>query len=138
MADGHLADIPNDSVYSSAVSLQGLRILLFVSEHNGLEAWNTDVPSAYLEAFTSEKVCIIAGPEFGPLQGHLLIIIKALYGLTTSGVRWHERLADVLRNEGFLPCKAEPDIWLRKNGTIYEYIGVYVDDLAMAMKAPQK
>ena len=65
-----------------------------------------------------------------------MIIIKALYGLRTCGVRWHERLADVLRNEGFLPCKAEPDIWLCKNGTIYEYIGVYVDDLAMAKKAP--
>ena len=84
-----------------------------------------------------EKVCITAGPEFGTLQGHCLIIVKALYGLRTSSMCWHERLADVLRSEGFMPCKSEPDIWLRENGPIYEYIGVYVDDLAIAMESPK-
>ena len=40
---------------------------------------------------------------------------------------------------GFSPCIAEPDIWMRKvDGTIWEYIGVYVDDLAFAMKNPQE
>ena len=52
-------------------------MFLFIAEHNGLEAWAADVPSAYLEAFTNEYVCIIAGPEFEPLQGHLLIILRA-------------------------------------------------------------
>jgi hypothetical protein len=32
-------------------------------------------------------VCIIAGPEFGNLQGHVMIIYKALYGLRSSGAR---------------------------------------------------
>ena len=81
-------------------------------------------------------MCIIAGPEFGPLQGHLLIILRALCGLRSSGARWHDRLADILRAEGFTPCCAEPDIWMHRNGEIYEYIAVYVDDLAFAMKDP--
>jgi hypothetical protein len=38
---------------------------------------------------------------------------------------------------GFFACKAEPDIWLKDNGGTYEYIAVYVDDLAIAMKDPQ-
>ena len=33
----------------------------------------------------------------------------------------------------FQPCKAEPDIWIQQNGKIYEYIAVYVDDLALAL-----
>jgi hypothetical protein len=32
---------------------------------------------------------------------------------------------------------AEPDIWLRANHNVYEYIGVYVDDLAILAKDPQ-
>jgi hypothetical protein len=32
-----------------------------------------------------ERNYIIAGPEFGQLEGHYLIIVKALYGLRTSG-----------------------------------------------------
>ena len=137
VADGHLTDVPVDSVYSGVVSLRGLRLLLFIAELNGLETWATDIASAYLEAYTSEKVCICAGPEFGDLKGHILIIDKALYGLRSSGARWHDRLADSLRGEGFTPCRAEPDIWMRRNGDIYEYVAVYVDDLAFAMKDPQ-
>ena len=37
VADGHLIDVPDDSVYSSGVSLKGLRMLLFLAELNGLE-----------------------------------------------------------------------------------------------------
>jgi hypothetical protein len=136
VADGHLTDIPVESVYSGVVSLRGFRLVLFLAELNGIETWSTDVGNAYLEAKTSEKVYIEAGPEFGELEGHLLIIVKALYGLRTSGARWHERFADCLREQGFKPCKAEPDIWMRQNGEIYEYIAVYVDDLALALVNP--
>ena len=52
--------------------------------------------NAYLESYTKEKVYIIAGEEFGDRQGHKLVITKALYGLKSSGLRWHERFADVL------------------------------------------
>ena len=38
---------------------------------------------------------------------------------------------------GFYPCKAEPDIWMRKCDSFYEYIAVYVDDLAIVMKDPK-
>jgi hypothetical protein len=40
------------------------------------------------------------------------IISKALYGLQSSGARWHDRFDDRIREIGFFPCKAEPDIWL--------------------------
>jgi hypothetical protein len=137
VADGHLTDIPLDSVYSGVVSLRGIRILIFLAELNKLNTWATDIGNAYLEALTSEKLFIVAGAEFGPLQGHILIIYKALYGLRTSGLRWHDRFADVLRSLGFNPCVAEPDIWIRRDGNIYEYVAVYVDDLAFAMREPQ-
>ncbi len=104
VADGHLTDLPTESVYSGVVSLRGLRLLLFIAELNGLTTWATDIASTYLEAHTDEKVCIKAGPEFGDRQGHLLVIDKALYGLRSSGARWHDRLADVLRDQGFNPC----------------------------------
>ncbi len=50
-----------------------------------------------LEALTHEKVFIVASPEFGSLlEGHVLLIEKALC-LRSSGAWWHdERLADLL------------------------------------------
>ena len=65
VADGHLTDIPVDSVYSGVVSLRGFRLLLFLAELNGLETWGTDISSAYLESYTKKKCCILAREEFG-------------------------------------------------------------------------
>jgi hypothetical protein len=135
VAGGHLTDTPVESVYSGVVSLRGLRLLLFLAELNGHETWATDIGNAYLEAETKEKVFVVAGPEFGELEGHVLIIFKALYGLKSSGLRWHERFSDCLQEMGYKTCLAEPDIWLRSvKDDHYKYIAVYVDDLATTSK----
>ena len=139
VADGHLTKEPVESIYSGVVSLRSLRMLVFLSQLNNLEIWGADVGNAYLEAYTDEKLCIIAGPEFKELQGHLLIMVKALYGTRSGGARWHDRLFDILQELKFKPSKADPDVWMRPEpgGTCYEYIAVYVDDLAIAAKDPQ-
>ena len=84
--------------------------------------------------YTDEKVYIIAGAEFGDLKRHVLIIVKTLYGLRSSGARWHDRLLDCLRDINFKSCRDELDIWMRKKGNLWEYVGVYVDDLVLAMR----
>jgi hypothetical protein len=124
-------------VYSSIVSLRGIRMLTYIAEHNGLEVWAMDIGNAYLETFTKEKVYIIARPEFGPLKGHTLLINKAIYGLKSSGLRWSERFSDVLVDMGFFLLKAEMDIWMCEKDGAYEYIGVYVDDLFIISKNPK-
>jgi len=136
VAGGHLTDPNTESVYSGVVSLRGIRLVVFLAELNSLKLWGADVGNAYLEAATKEKVYIIGGPEFGPLEGHTLIIFKALYGLRSSGLCWYQRFSDVLRAIGFTQSKAEPEIWMREKNGIYEYIAVYVDDLLIAAKNP--
>jgi len=39
---------------------------------------------------------------------------------------------------GFTPSLADEDIWMREMGDHYEYIAVYVDDLAIASKTPKE
>jgi len=136
VAGSHLTETPIDSVHSSVVSLRGARLLAFTGELNGLKIWSTDVGNAYLETCTKEKVHVIAGAEFGDREGHVLIVSKALHGLHSSGLRWSERLADVLREMGFFVSKAEKDIWMRDKGDHYECIAVHVDDLLIASKDP--
>ena len=85
VAGGHLTPDPVESVYSGVVSHKSLRIVVFLSQLNRQQLWGADVGNAYLEAYTREKVYIVAGKEFDELEGHILIISKALYGLKTSG-----------------------------------------------------
>ena len=137
VAGGHLTDPSTEGTYSGVVSLRSMRIALTVAELNKLDIMVGDVSSAYLEAYTQEKVCFKAGPEFGELEGHLLVIERALYGLRTSGARWHDRFADTLREMGYFPCKADPDVWIKDANTHYEYVCVYVDDIMAIGTHPQ-
>jgi hypothetical protein len=112
-------------------------LYMLLGEFNRLKVEAADVGNAYLEAYTKEKVYVIAGPEFGEeRQGHAMVIVKALYGLRTSSARFHEKFADTLLSMNFLPCKADPDVWMRDCDTHYEYVCMYVDDLAVMMKDP--
>ena len=107
------------------------------STTSSLDVWQTDIGNTYLKATPQEKVYVVAGPEFEDIAGHVFVIHKALvYGLKTSGLRWHESFAGVLRDMEFLPCPAEPDIWMKDCGDHYAYIAVYCDDLTIASKNP--
>ena len=102
--------------------------------------WATDIGNAYLEAKTTEKVCIKAGPEFGELQGNLPIINKALYRPRLSGKAFNQLLSDCLRDLGFFPSKAEISIFMRKCPTrdVYKCVATYIDDLCIIIENPEK
>ena len=111
--------------------------MIFPGKLNNLDILGADIGNAYKEAVTDEKLYIVAGPEFQELEGYLLIFLKALYGLKSSGKRWAEVIHGILRDMKFTPSKADPCIWLRKAPNLrrYEYITVYVDDLCIAAES---
>ena len=103
VADGHLTLEPVENIYSGVVSRRNLRLVLFLGKLNNLQLWGADIGNAYLEAFTDEKLYIVAGPEFQELEGYILIFLKALYGLKSSGKRWAGVIHSLLRDMKFLP-----------------------------------
>ena len=103
-----------------------------------MKVWGADIGNAYLEATTKEKLYIVAGPEFEELQGHILVIHKALYILKSSGLRWSQRIHDIMLELKFRPCKADPCVWLREMKDKYKDIAIYVDDLLFASDEPHK
>ena len=72
------------------------------------------------------------------MEGHVLVISKALYGLKTSGKQFHELSTDTFHIEAYIPCKANSDVWMGCNGDTYEYIAVFVNDLICTMKDPRR
>ena len=138
VADDHLTPERIGNIFSGVVSLKNLRLVIFLGKLKNIDLWGADIGNAYLEAFTDEKIYIVARPEFQELEGYILIFLKALYGLKSSGKRWAEVIHGILRDMKFLPSKADPCIWLRKacNLRSYEYIDVFVDDLFIAAESP--
>jgi hypothetical protein len=103
VADGHQTDPPKESTYSSVVSRDSIQIAFTLVALNDLDVLSADVQGAYLNAPTKEnKVYTTAGFEFGADKvGRPVIIVRALYGLQSSGARWRDYMAATLREGGF-------------------------------------
>ena len=134
IAWGDMTPEPEESVYSSVATLCSLYILILLAELNALEIMQGDIGNAYLESYIQEKVYFIAGVEFGPLAQHTLIIEKALYGLCSSGLRFHEQLSTVLGKYDFHHSRVDPDLWMRDGSDVWKYSVVYVNVIIITMK----
>lgn len=103
VAGGHMTDPASDEVFSGVVNMETVRIAFIFAKLNDLTIVAGDVGNAYLNALSKEMCYIIAGAEFGPeLEGLMLLIIKALYGLKSSAARFHEHMSVALRKLGFI------------------------------------
>ena len=136
VANGGMAPIPVDNdLYAGVVTIDVVRLLVLVGIVNDLEIIATDISQAYLHGVTREKLYTRAGPEFGKeVEGRLVLIHKAIYGLISSSGIFHEVLSDTLRQMGWSPSYADPNVWIKDCGTHYEYIATWVDDLLIFSK----
>jgi len=143
VAGGHWTQPTSQITYSSVVTRESIRIAFLIAALNDLEILSADIGNAYLQAPVRERVHTTAGPEFGPTrQGQTVIIVRAMYGLKSSGAAWHAQLSETLYGMDFKPTLADPDVWYRAavtdNGKeYYEYILVYVDDILVLSHAPR-
>ena len=131
---GHMTETPATLTYSSVVSRDSVWIALTVAALNDLQVMLCDIQNAYLMADCQEKIWTYAGPEFGSEQGSIVFMRKALYGLKSSGTAFRAHLAETLRDIGFHPTRADPDVWRQPakkadGEEYYEYILFSIDDL---------
>lgn len=143
VAGGHVTGPPSSVTYASVVSRESVRIAFLIAALNDMELLAGDIANAYLNAPCREKVYTVCGPEFGSMQGRIARIVRALYGLKSSGAAWRAHLASTLSDIGFQPSRGDRDVWLRpavkEDGTrYYEYVLVYTDDLLVISKKPKE
>ena len=139
-ADGHkVPGLPKESAYRSVPSRDLVRILFLLAALNGLEVLSADIQDTYLSAQLAPgvKYYMIAKEANGftaDQDGRLCIIVRALYGLPIAGASFRAYLTKHLRELGYQPCKADPDVHMReevrKDGTRYWALLIaYVDDI---------
>ena len=144
VAGGHLTTVPTYMTYSSVVSRDTVRIGFLVAALNDLNVLAGDIQNAFLSAPTQERIFFYAGEEWKSDKDRVVVVVRALYGLKSSALQFRNFLADTLGNTlGFKASLADPDIWLKpatsESGTkYYSYILVYVDDLLIIDKQPEK
>ena len=100
VAGGHMTTSPSSLTYSSVVSRDSVRIALTIAALNGLSTLACDIHNAYLTAPCCEKIWTTAGPEFGSEKGKNMLVVRALYGLKSSGAAFRAFLAETLYDLG--------------------------------------
>ena len=71
------------------------------------------------------------------------MVVRALYGLQSIGSAFCNHLTSCMEDLNYLPCRADPDVWMQKaikyNGIeYYEYMLLYVDDCLAISEAPKE
>jgi hypothetical protein len=113
VAGGHMTDPPAFLTYSSMVSRDSVRLGFLIAALNDIDLVSVDIGNAYLQASTRERVYTVMGPEFGEFQGRKALIVRALYGLKSSGAAWYEHFSNTLHDMSFKPSYTDPDFWMR-------------------------
>jgi hypothetical protein len=135
VAEGHMTGAPMIMTYASVVSRETFRIALIIAALNDLEVKAADILNAYISALIKEKVWCTLDQEFGPDASKSAIIVRALYGLKSTGAAFHAHLADCMQHLGYTSCPADPDLWYKEvkqpvtGVPYYSYILIYVDDI---------
>ena len=71
-----------------------------------------------------------------------MIIVRALYGLKSSGAGWRDHMVNTVRDGGFKSCYGDPDVWMRPatkpcGEQYYEYVLCYVDVILAVSHEPK-
>ena len=134
VAGGHMVETPPIMTYTSVVPRDTVRIALTIAAPNDLQVKASNVQNAFLTTPCEEKIWTKLGPEFGVDAGKSAILTSVLYGLKSAGVSFGNHIADCMRTLGYLPCKADPDLWYKSmvcpedNFKYYAYMLLYIDD----------
>ena len=111
---------------------------MFFWELDGIEPWATDIGNAFLEALTSDKVCIRAGLcMVCRHQRTSAYYLQSIVWIETKGKAFGQLLQECLLKIRCVPSHAEAPIYMRKCDAHYEYIATYINHLVIIMKDPQ-
>ena len=89
--------------------------MFLVAALNNLDIKICDIGNVYLNAETRERLWFTAGQEWGSRAGYEVIILRALYGLKTSGAEWKKTLSSYIKNTlGYSACiGADDNVYLQ-------------------------
>ena len=100
VAGGHMITSPSSLTYSSVVSRYSVGIVVTIVALNGLSTLACEIQNDYLTAPCRENIWTTAKPELRSEKGKNMLVVRALYGLKSSGSVFMSFLAETLYDLG--------------------------------------
>ena len=137
--------------YSPTIALDTTLLMSAIIMQNGYKPTVIDVKNAYLHSDIDDTVTVRLSPEVAtvlcdldPSYGDyrrpdgtiLLLLQKALYGLSQSGKLFYQTISGFLIEAGFTRSDYDPALFFKKDKGRLSMLIVHVDDIKIAM--PEK
>jgi len=119
-----------DETFAPVVRHENLKLVLAYATILDLEIHSMDVKTAFPHAELHEEV-YVEQPEGFVDDKHpeyVYRLIKCLYGLKQAPYEWNQTMDRHLRACGFIPSKADPCIYVKREDKDLAIIALFVDD----------
>ncbi|KAG6623354.1 Retrovirus-related Pol polyprotein from transposon TNT 1-94 [Phytophthora cinnamomi] len=115
---------------------ESINMVVAIAAEEDMEAENVDVDTAFLYGDVDEELYMDQPDGFedqsNPTKKCLLM--QALYGTKQAARQWNSKLNKHLESQGFCRSAADPCVYVRRSGSKFSIIVVYVDDLMIFSK----
>jgi hypothetical protein len=119
--------------FAPVARLSSFRLLMAIAAELGLDVYGGDINTAYLNAWLAilQYLRSINGYPC-QVNGHMYVVLKALYGLHQSGREWNSELNQWFLDRGYQRSLTEPCLYFKFEDETIVYVLVYVDDILVA------
>ena len=93
VAGGYAVDSKQYTMYSSNINDLSVRLIILISEKNGLGILTRYIGNTLCTASCAENIWSCCGAKFGPRCGEILFLKQDLYGVKTTSNLFHQRLS---------------------------------------------
>ena len=126
--------IDYEGTLSPVVKFQSIRTLAALVACHDLELHQMDVKTAFLNDELEEEI-YMKQPEGFVVQGHedkVYKLNRVLYGLKQASRQWYRKFHQAIGEIGFVPNNADTCFYIKRSGSSYLYLSLYVDDILIA------
>jgi hypothetical protein len=119
---------PIDDTYTATLTIRNFCALIAIANYFNLELTQYDVPTAFSNAKINRKLYAETPEAFRHIEGEIMLVLRALYGLKESPILWYNELHRQLVKLGLKPIEGFPCLYMSR----WLILFVYVDDIVMA------
>jgi hypothetical protein len=120
--------------YSPVLCDTSFRLLLLIIQKLKLDAWSSDVETAFLNGDLSEEIFMKIPQGYNLVnkmentEDKVLKLNKSIYGLVQAARQWHEKFSEEILNMGFKSNHIDPCIFFKEENGEFCILCIYVDD----------
>ena len=129
----------NDT-FSPVVWYSSVQALLAFAVQNGMLIHQMDIVTAFLNRTLDEEIYMEQPPGYVKEGKERFVckLKKSIYGLKQSPKCWNTVFKEHMESTNFKQCTTDPCIFVSSEGTDLTIIAVYIDDLIIITKTPEK